>query len=107
MKVVETLVPSRNRSTFQVNTTQSYPRVQPTADGAGTASQAGGLLLTETVRATGLDTALRAALARWRKPGTVHDPAKTCTDLAIALALGGDCLADAALLRAEPGLYGP
>ena len=28
-------------------------------------------------------------------------------DLAVALALGGDCLADVALLRAEPGVYGP
>jgi hypothetical protein len=29
------------------------------------------------------------------------------TDLALMLALGGDCLADIALLRAEPGVYGP
>ena len=28
-------------------------------------------------------------------------------DLAIALAVGGDCLADIAVLRAEPGLLGP
>ena len=27
-------------------------------------------------------------------------------DLAVTLALGGDCLADVALLRAEPGVYG-
>jgi hypothetical protein len=37
----------------------------------------------------------------------VHDPAKVVTDLAIALVLGGDCLADVALLRAEPGVFGP
>jgi hypothetical protein len=55
----------------------------------------------------GLDRALSAGLARWRKPNAVHDPAKVLTDLAIALALGGDCLADVALLRAEPGLFGP
>jgi hypothetical protein len=36
----------------------------------------------------------------------VHDPAKVVLDLAVALALGGDCLADVALLRAEPGVYG-
>ncbi len=29
------------------------------------------------------------------------------TDLAVMLALGGDCLADAAMLRAEPALFGP
>jgi hypothetical protein len=36
----------------------------------------------------------------------VHDPAKVVCDLAVTLALGGDCLADVALLRAEPGVYG-
>jgi hypothetical protein len=37
----------------------------------------------------------------------VHDPGKIVTDLAVMLALGGDCLADVAVLRAEPGLFGP
>ncbi len=52
-----------------------YPR--PVVDRAGTkvVSQAGGVLLTETVRAVGLDSALSAALARWRRPLAVHDPA--------------------------------
>jgi len=36
----------------------------------------------------------------------VHDPAKVVLDLAVVLALGGDCLADVAVLRAEPGVYG-
>jgi hypothetical protein len=36
----------------------------------------------------------------------VHPPAKVLCDLAIMLALGGDCLADVALLRVEPGVYG-
>jgi hypothetical protein len=36
-----------------------------------------------------------------------HEPAKVITDLAVALALGGDCLADIALLRAEPAVFGP
>ena len=34
-------------------------------------------------------------------------PGKIITDLAVALALGGDCLADIAALRAEPELFGP
>ena len=29
------------------------------------------------------------------------------SDLAVAVALGGDCLADVAMLRAEPELFGP
>jgi hypothetical protein len=36
----------------------------------------------------------------------VHDPAKIVLDLALTLAPGGDCLADIALLRAEPDLFG-
>jgi hypothetical protein len=34
-------------------------------------------------------------------------PRKTVLDLAVAVALGGDCLADAGVLRAEPALFGP
>jgi hypothetical protein len=37
----------------------------------------------------------------------VHDPGKILTDLAVALAAGGDCLADVATLRAQPELFGP
>ncbi len=42
----------------------------------------------------------------WRRPLARHDPGKIICDLAIALAVGGDCLADIALLRAEPGVFG-
>lgn len=83
-----------------------YPRVQVDTSRSGAVGQAGGVLLTETVAAAGLDTALSAALAPWRKPLAIHDPGKVVLDLALSLALGGDCLADIALLRAEPGVYG-
>jgi hypothetical protein len=39
--------------------------------------------------------------------GAVHDPGKILTDLALTVALGGDCLADVAVLRAQPELRGP
>ncbi len=87
--------------------THPYPSLRTTTDGTSTLSHAGGPLLTETIRATGLGQAISAHLVRWRKPRALHDPGKICTDLAIALALGGDCLADAALLRNQPDLYGP
>jgi hypothetical protein len=35
-----------------------------------------------------------------------HDPAKIVCDLAVALALGGDCLSDIAVLRGEPAVFG-
>jgi hypothetical protein len=70
-------------------------------------SQAGSVLLVETVRKIGLDQAISAALSPWRRPRAVHDPGKMLVDLALAVALGGDCLADVAMLRAEPGVFGP
>ena len=83
-----------------------YPRVRVDTSATAAVGQAGGVLLTRTVTATGLDRHLSAVLARWRKPLAVHDPGKIITDLALSLALGGDCLADLAVLRAEPGVYG-
>ena len=79
-----------------------YPRVQVDAAGAGVVSQAGAVVLVETARATGLDQELSRALSRWRRPGARHDPGKVVLDLAVALAVGGDCLADVAVLRGEP-----
>jgi hypothetical protein len=78
-----------------------------TAGGTGIVSQAGALLLTRTLRAAGLDAGLSDGLARWRAPRAAHDPGKVIADLAVTLALGGDCLADIAMLRAEPALFGP
>ncbi|MEU2859037.1 IS1380 family transposase [Streptomyces mirabilis] len=85
----------------------TYPRVRVQGGGRGVVSQAGGVLLVETARQAGLDVALSVALAPWRKPRAVHDPGKALLDLALAVALGGDCLSDVAMLRAEPGVFGP
>jgi hypothetical protein len=83
-----------------------YPSVRVSGDGRGLVSQAGSVLLVETARRVGLDTALSQALASWRRPRAVHDPGKMLLDLAVATALGGDCLADVAVLRAEPQVFG-
>jgi DDE family transposase len=82
-------------------------RVTVSADGRGLVSQAGAVLLWETMRVTGLGRSLSDGLARWRAPRAVHDPGKVIADLAAAVALGGDCLADIAVLREQPGLAGP
>ena len=87
-------------------TTGFYPRLQVDTTNSAAVGQGGGVLLTETIAVSGLGRELSAALAPWRKATAVHDPAKVITDLAVSLALGGDCLADIALLRAEPGVYG-
>ncbi|MGV9557433.1 IS1380 family transposase [Streptomyces sp. NPDC003522] len=85
----------------------SYPRVRIEGGGRAVVSQAGSVLLVETVRKAGLDTAISAALTPWRKPRAVHDPGKILLDVALAAALGGDCLADVGMLRAEPAVFGP
>ena len=88
------------------NTTGLYPGLHVDTYGSGAVGQAGGVLLVETIRASGLDRMLSAALRPWRKPLEVHDPGKIVLDLAVALALGGDCLADVNLLRCESGVFG-
>jgi hypothetical protein len=90
-----------------VQNTARRPKITVSADGKGLVSQAGALLLAEAARVTGLGDALTAGLARWRAPRAVHDPGKVLTDLAVTLALGGDCLADIAVLRSQPDLAGP
>jgi len=72
----------------------------------GVVSQAGGRLLVDAAARIGLDRALSAALAPWRRERAVHDPGKVILDVAIGLALGGDCPADVAAVRAAPGVYG-
>jgi hypothetical protein len=64
------------------------------------------VLLLRTAEAVGLTSRLSQALAPWRKPLAVHDPGKIVLDLAVTVALGGDCLADISMLRAEPAVFG-
>ncbi len=89
-----------------MKTTGVYPRLHIDTAEVRAIGYAGGVLLTETARAVGLDGALSAGLGSWRKPLAVHDPGKVILDLAVTLALGGDALSDLATLRAEPSVYG-
>jgi Transposase DDE domain group 1 len=63
-------------------------------------SSAGGSMLLQTAAASGLAAALSQGLASWRAPRSVHDLGKTVLDLAVAIALGWECLAGAAVVRA-------
>jgi hypothetical protein len=74
-------------------------RVAVAADGRGLVSQAGAVLLWETMRVTGLGRDLSGSLARWWAPRAMHDPGKIIVDQAAAVALSGDCLADIAVPR--------
>ena len=85
---------------------RSSRRLRVVAGGESLISSAGGTLLLQTAAVTGLDRSLTQALAPWRGRRAQHDPGKILLDLAIAVALGGDCLADLAVVRAQPDLFG-
>jgi hypothetical protein len=63
-------------------------------------------MLLQTAAVSGLAAGLSRGLAPWRQARSMHDPGKTVLDLAVAIALGGDCLADVAVVRAQPQLFG-
>ena len=90
-----------------MHATARRPKITVSADGRGVVSQGGALLLTEALRVSGLSRGLSEGLSRWRAPRAVLDPGKIAADLVTAFALGGDCLADIGVLRAEPALFGP
>lgn len=89
------------------NITRLAGRLRIDGTGSRVVSQAGGVLLARTAAAVGLDVGLSSVFARWRRPTAVHDPGKVLLDLAVAVALGGDCLADVAVLREQPAVFGP
>ena len=83
-------------------------RLPVVSGGAGkVVSSAGAMLLVSAARASGLDRALSQELLPWRQRLARHDPGKIVLDLAVALAMGGDCLADVAQLRSQPAVFGP
>ena len=88
-------------------TTGFYPRLRVDTLGRSAVGQAGGVLLTSTVKVAGLGVGLSEALAPWRPANATHDPAKVLLDLALTLALGGDTCSDLAVVRAEPAVFGP
>ena len=63
-------------------------------------------MMNEAIRVAGLRPALSRALRPWRPARARHDPGKVLLDVAIAVALGGDCLADVAAVRAQRDLFG-
>ncbi len=82
------------------------PWLSVIAGGESLVSHAGGTLLVQTARCSGLARELSSRLGPWRLPFAVHDPGKIVLDLAVAVALGGDAACDVALLRAQPGVFG-
>jgi len=90
-----------------VKTIPAGSRVRVESGGESLISSTGAAMLLSVARVSGLARVLSAGLAPWRAARSVHDPGKTVLDLAVAIALGGDCLADLGVVRAQPELFGP
>ena len=90
-----------------MKTTTWSPRPLVSATGEGLVSRGGVALLAETARVCGLERELRRGLAPWTRGRAVHDPGRVLLQLAYALALDGDCLADIGMLRDATAIVGP
>ena len=85
----------------------SYPKVTVSADGRGVCSHVGSRLLADVAAAVGVGEALDAAVGAGRKRRSAHAPGRVLADLAVMLADGGVAIGDLAVLRDQPGLFGP
>lgn len=87
--------------------TATRPKITVTADGRGVVGHAGARLLADLADATGLTSAFSQSLAAVRQRQGGHDPGRIAVDVAVMLADGGEAIADLAVLRDQPGLFGP
>ena len=62
-----------------------------------------GVRFPSTQRAFASSQTIATSVTGGANPLAVHDPGKIVTDLAVAVALGGDAACDIAVLRAQPG----
>lgn len=91
---------------FRAQRTARNGKVTASADGTGIVSEAGGLQLTPGAERHRPGQGPEKALERWRPGRAVHSRGRSSPARQWALALGGDCLADVAMLRPQPELYG-
>jgi hypothetical protein len=89
-----------------VKATGSRPRIVVSAHGRSVAGHVGARLLADIADVTGLSERLRDALAALRRRRRGHDPSRVALDLAVMLADGGEAIADLAVLRDQPALFG-
>ena len=77
------------------------------ADGTGVVSHVGSRLLADVAAAAGLPEAFDDAAGGRRRRRSAHTPGRVLTDVAVLLADGGETITDLAVLRHQPGLFGP
>jgi hypothetical protein len=86
--------------------TGTRPKITVSADGRGVVGHAGARLLADVADATGLTSGFGRALAGLRQRQNGHDPGRVAADVAVMIADGGQVIADLAVLRDQPELFG-
>ena len=81
--------------------------MEVSADGTGVVSHVGSRLLADVAAAVGLPEAFDGAAGGRRRRCSAHAPGRVLTDVAVLLADGGQTISDLAVLRHQPGLFGP
>ena len=97
---------AQKKGTRRVKRTSSRPKIVVTADGRGVVGHAGTRMVADLADVTGLSGAMSDALAPLRQRDRGHDPGRVALDLAVMLADGGEAIADLAVLRNQPELFG-
>ena len=82
------------------------PTVVVSADGRGVVSHVGARLLADVAAATGLVDGFEEVASGRRVRRSAHRPGRVLADVAVMIADGGEAIADLAVLRNQPGLFG-
>jgi hypothetical protein len=90
-----------------VQNTRTRPKIIVAGGARGVVGHAGARLLTDLADKTGLTSGFVHALGLDRVRRPAHEPGRVAVDLAVLLADGGEAIADLAVLRQQPGLFGP
>lgn len=90
-----------------MNRSKGLRRVKVGADGVGVVSHAGVGMLRELAWDTGLVAGVTAALADTYAGPWQHAPGRVFTDLAVAIADGGDCVSHIEVFGDRHGVCGP
>jgi hypothetical protein len=92
---------------LKVHDSRATRSMRVTTDGKNLVSHAGTALLSELADRSGLTEAMSGAMVGCGINWHTHDPGVVLTHLAVAIAVGADCLADMASLREQAELFGP
>ena len=83
-----------------------FPKVVVSADGRGVVSHVGARPLADLAAAAGLVDGFDEVASVRRVRRSAHRPGRVLVDVAVMIADGGQAIADLAVLRNQPGLFG-